>query len=346
MVRNIILIIFLFSMSAFAQSDKLEVRSSETMFTFFSFVTLNKYSEADTSKLNSTQKFVRQRLTDKLSDEYEIQLKQEFQKYNNRMFEYWLTMLALNCTEPPEIKSRIAELEEYNKKNNIKSGLENLKNLEPLLTVINKFYEKAEIGQIYKECSVWYDSALQVYREGTLTEIRKVLEYLHMDESPFFDKLDKIVIIPNLIGPRGAAMGPVYMGIKYDVQCPYEDYINQISITPHEYIHDMVKHLTKSEEYKEQIIEITSAVWDSISNSDAVKYYNDKVLYFDECLVRTIDHITSFYEEEKLRRILEKNQVPKGFVLVVPMTEIIKQNNGMSFDMFFPELLTRMKNKL
>jgi hypothetical protein len=322
----------------------LEVQYNKTLFTFFSFITLNKFSEEDTLKLNSTQKYVMNYLHNKIEDSYKQDLKSEFNRYNNHMFEYWLTMLALNCSQPPEIRSMVDELQTYNSENNIKYSIGELRNLEQLLPVMNEFYSAAEINILFEECRGWYDSAYTVYYNGTMNEIRNVLEFIKMDERVFFEMMDKIVIVPNLIGPRGSAMGPQFMGIKYDVQSPYEDYLSEINITPHEYIHDMVKHLTKSEEYQERILIITEKVWEQAAGSDAVRYYNDKILWFDECLVRTLDYATSIKDEEKLRFSLEKTQAAKGFLLVLPMVELIKEyeKKELSFDEYFAEFLNRL----
>jgi hypothetical protein len=325
-------------------STPLEVQNRETTFTFFSFVTLNKYNDSDTTKLNCAQKYVRSALIKKLDLTYRENLKAEFDKYNNHMFEYWLTLFALNCSEPPHITSRLDLLESYNKEHSIKQSLQDMRSLEPLLPLMNDFYKTAGINSLFHECSIWYDSAYTVYYNGTMKEISKVLTYLKMDENSFFNGMDKIVIIPNLIGPRGSAMGPQFMGVKYDVQSPHEEYFSEISVTPHEYIHDMVKHLTKSDLYKEKITAIVNKVWEKASGTDAAKYYNDKILYFDECLVRTIDYVTSIEDEERLMKSLEKYQAAKGFYLVIPMAELLKnyKTSTLNFDDYFIHILENL----
>jgi hypothetical protein len=325
---------------------KIEIRNSQTVFTFFSFVTLNKYNDEDTVKLNAVQKHVRNILKSSVDKSYQAQLKTEFDKYNDHMFEYWLTMLALNCSEPPLIESRFSELQRYNEQNGLKSPSAQIKELEEILPVMNEFYTKADINLLHNQCKPWYDSAYAIYYTGALNEIRRVLSYLKIDEEAFFQKMDRIVIVPNLIGPRGSAMGPEFFGVKYDVQSPYEEHLNEIEITPHEYIHDMVKHLTKSDKYNKEITAAVDRIWNDISGTDAAKYYNDKVLYFDECLVRTIDHITSMNDESILRKSLEQHQAARGFVLTLPMMEAMKDYaaSEKSFDEYFPDLLDKIKN--
>ena len=266
------------------------------------------------------------------------------------MFEYRATMLALNSSPPPQIRFLKEEIEMYAEARgvNVKDTLSTFRGLELLPEMLTEFYLRANIRELYEDCQPWYEEAVFEYQRIVSRLLAAALEYLKMNEASVEFGFDCVVIIPNLIGPRGSAMGPVWRGIKYDVYTPWD----RISWSPHELIHDMMAPLTKSDQHLDLILSITNSIWANIEKTPAKDYYQDPISFFDECLVRTIDHpVAEGHDKagnrDRLRAALSA-QANRGFVLCPLMLEVLSdyERSGQSFRDFFPEFLLILKKKL
>ncbi len=326
-------------------TSKIIIRNDETLFTTFAFITIGSFHEVDREKMNPLKEFVWRKLEKNLSPEYLERIRQECETFQkDRMFEYNATMLAINSSSPPEIRFLKRELVDHLQdkgEDRIQRALKTFQGLERLPELLTEFYQKANIQELYEECQPWYNDAINKYQEKVTSLLSRALEYLKMSEEEVHLVVEKIVIIPNLIGPRGSAMGPIWKNIKYDIHSPWES----VSWSPHEFIHEMVAPLTRSGKYEESILTIVNKVWEDLEDTPARNYYSDKISFFDECLVRTLDHIASRgwekpWEKERVRSGLVY-QAERGFVLCPLMLEALEeyQTSGQSFKNYFPKFL-------
>ena len=324
--------------------NKIVIRSDETLFTTFAYITIGTFNDVDRGKMTPLKEFVWRQLNASLDPAYKERIRKDIAPLAaDRMFEYNATMLALNCTPPPEIRFLKEELEAHvlGRGGDIERAMQNFQGLENMPTLLTEFYEKAAIGGLYEDCRPWHDDAVSKYEEKVTSLLGRALDYLGMSREEMSTTYERIVIIPNLIGPRGSAMGPVWKGVKYDVYSPWEG----ISWSPHEFIHDMVAPLTKSRKHETLILRIVESVLEDIQGTPAAQYYPDPVDFFDECLVRTIDHIVTRdwknpLERERIRTALT-DHAGRGFVLCLPMLEILAgyESAGGTFAEFFPDFL-------
>ncbi len=351
------MVLFMLAFFIPAQADtesvkgRISIRSDETLFTTFAFITIGSFETADKEKMVPIKEFVWRRLNRTLEPGYLEKIRrqcQEFQK--DKMFEYRATMLALNSSPPPQIRFLKEELKRYVKGRggNVKETLSTFRGLELLPEMLTEFYLRANIRELYEDCQPWYEEAVFEYQRIVSRLLAAAFEYLKINEESVEFEFDCVVIIPNLIGPRGSAMGPVWRGIKYDVHTPWD----RISWSPHELIHDMIAPLTKSDKHIDLILSITNSIWANIEKTPARDYYQDPISFFDECLVRTIDHLVAEGRDkagnrDRLRAALSE-QANRGFVLCPLMLEVLLdyERSGQSFRDFFPEFLLLLKKKL
>ncbi len=331
-------------------TSKITIRNDETLFTTFAFITIGTFDEVDREKMPPLKEFVWRRLNKTLKPEYIQQIRKLCRRLQkDRLFKYKATMLALNSSPPPRIRFLKEELLTYLKKNkrDIERAMETFRGLEELPAWLTEFYQKAHIRELYKDCRPWYDEAISKYRQKVTSLLNKALTYLKMREEEISLSFNQVVIIPNLIGPRGTAMGPIWKGVKYDIYTPWDN----VSWSPHEFIHEMVSPLTYSPSYKEAINEIVGPVWDDVKKTSAGRYYPDPLSFFDECLVRTLDHVVKRewqkpWGKEEIRALLQR-QAERGFVLCPQMYQALQdyETSGLTFKDYFPQFLSSLKAK-
>jgi hypothetical protein len=234
-------------------------------------------------------------------------------------------------------------LHDYNKAMGIEDSwtLNRLEELDSLPQVLTRFYREARLGSILESCKTAYDTVRSQYDAVARTGILKTLRFMKTDPENLRD-IREIVIIPNLIGP-GGEMGPEYRGVKYDIKGPR----SSVSFSPHEFIHSLAGPLVREIGYEEAIQRITDPVWGEIENTPARKSYPDKMVYFEECLVRSLDgFITCDKNPAKLEKILEAEK-KRGFILVENMVPVLESYSASSnsFADFFPEFLKKLENQ-
>ncbi len=332
-------------------NGKIVIRNDQTLFTAFAYVTIGSFKAVDRDRMPPLKEFVWKRLDSGLDPGYKQKIRQDIAPYlTDRMFEYNLTMLALNCTPPPHIRFLKEELEAHilSRGGDVERTMKTFKGLEKFPALLTGFYEKAGIAHLYEDCRPWYDEAIAVYKEKTSRLLDRALKYLKIQPEEISLPYDKVVIILNLIGPRGSAMGPIWKGVKYDVHSPWDS----LSWSPHEFIHDMVAPVTKSVKYKAEILRLVEKVRAGIKDSAAEQYYQDPIDFFDECLVRTLDHLVTSdwsksWERERVKEALAA-QASRGFVLCRPMLESLAlyENSALTFYEYFPGFLASVGQRI
>lgn len=331
--------------------EKIIIRNDQTLFTAFAYVTIGSFKAVDRDRMPPLKEYVWKRLDSGLTPGYKQKIRQDIAPYlTDRMFEYNLTMLALNCSQPPRIRFLKEELEAHvlSRGGDVEKAMKTFKGLEKFPVLLTEFYEKAGIAQLYEDCRPWYDEAIARYKEETSRLLDRALKYLKIPPEEISLPYDKVVIIPNLIGPRGSAMGPVWKGVKYDVHSPWDS----VSWSPHEFIHDLIAPVTKSVKYKAEILRLVEKVKARIKDSAAGQYYQDPIDFFDECLVRTLDHIVTSdwsksWQRERVQEALA-SQASRGFVLCQPMLESLAlyENSALTFYEYFPGFLESVGRRI
>ena len=330
--------------------EKVETRYDKSLFTICSWITTMRYSSADTSDLFSVQKLVWNSLHKKIPEKKLNSMKDYYTRLENKkghMFTYAAAAVALNTTEPPEMRMMRKELEDYSNKHN--SNIEwisyQMDDLEEFIDSVRHFYSQYDIDKLYEKCKPFYTVAQEKYEQQVRLQIKNSMNYLKTKPEKL-DSIQKIVIIPNLVGFQGE-MGPTFRGIKFDVKGPRKEYV----FYPHEFIHSLVNKLTYSEKYEQQIQAIAGLVWEEIEETPARRSYPDPIVYFDDCLVRTLDGII-FYEygqglNSECMKTIEQN-VKRGFILCKPMYEAMQEyeRQDKSFVKYFPEFIEIVDNSI
>ncbi len=326
--------------------EKISIDNPQTLFTAFAYITIGLFEQVDSERMIPLKQFVWQELDNTLSKGEKKRIRKLCNQLQNQMFEYDLTMLAVNCSEPPAIRWRRAEMTAWYLRHDqdpVKK-LGQIERVAVILPDLNWFYKKADIPALWRRVQPWYRDAVSQYEQSVFSAIRSALAYLQIAEADFSRKVEQIRVIPNLIGPRGSAMGPIWCGVKYDVYTPWD----RISYSPHEFIHDMVAPQTRAEAYAEQIVKIVDLVWEKAEVAAARQHYPDKVMFFDECLVRTLDHWVTLKEKTEVDRAQTRVRLgyheKRGFVLCPAMLEALRgyEASGRSFAQFFPQFLSSL----
>lgn len=330
--------------------DKISITSPRALFTSYAFITIAKFDSINTERMIPLKQFVWHHLDRTLSESYKKEIREVYDSLENRMFEYNAAVLAVLCTEPPEITLDMKRITAYCEETGkdpakLLSCFDSMKGLPGVLT---EFYVKARIPFLWEQVQPWYEQAITIYQKKVFSMTRDALHYVKYSEAELCEKLNDIVIIPHLIGRRGNAFGPTWLGVKYDIHTPW----SRVSYSPHEFIHNMIEAETRSGIYDHAIIPLVNTIWDSSTTASARKYYPDKIAFFDECLVRTLDHVvTEGYhtssQQSKVARMLV-SQSKRGYVLCPAMHKALGlyEASGKTFSEYFPEYLKTLSEIL
>lgn len=325
-------------------SRYLEYKFSEPLFTTFSWINTGMYFTGDSSGLSRVARDVCRDIENNISPSSITEICKSYSELKSKydwMLGYVASVVAINCTDPPGMRTRAEEIKEWDKEDDSSSEwiLNRLDEWETVLTEINDFYKKAGIKELMNEYKPIYDSIGSLYLGNADIMINRSLEYLNMDDDDI-PVIDNLVLIVNLIGP-GGEMGPEFRGIKYDIKGPGTN----TDYRPHELLHSLVKNSTKDTDYASQIQRIVSYFEDQFIGTPGAKSYPDKITYFDENLVRTLDHIiySGFDSSEKRRKSYGtlKYDVDNGFVMVQLMHRklVEYESSNMTFTEYFPFFL-------
>lgn len=326
--------------------DRVEVRSDKTLFTLFAFLTIG-HPSPNLEKMSPLRQFLRLHL-ERVLPETEKQRAREVVApvAGDRMLEYWAVMAGVRMEPAPSFRLRERELEEGLRRAgaNVDEQMKPLRGLKPILAELPRFYEQAGIERLWTEVRPWHAEAEAAYRGKVVGLLRRSLQYLRITESHYLRTQPPQVIIPLLIGPRGSAMGTSAFGTFFNVYCPWDG----ADFSPHEAIHTMVEPVTRAATHRERIVAIARKCMEG-PKTDATAYYPDPVLFFDECLVRVLDHVTTdgWETPEQRSKTSErlKVQSAKGFTLIEPMLAQLREYEATtgSFADFFPRLLERLE---
>ncbi|MFO7616491.1 MAG: DUF4932 domain-containing protein [Bacteroidales bacterium] len=229
------------------------------------------------------------------------------------MFGYIATIFAINCTHPPVIQPMTDALRAYGDStgNPDTWSLNRMMELEAWAADLSRFYVDAGLEEAMEVVRPAYDSIGAAYRDQAVRRIGDAIEYTGVE----FDDLghiQKIVIIPNLLGPQGE-MGPEYRGIKYDIKGPK----SQVVFYAHEFLHSIVHPMLQSPDIEKQIARIVESRMGRIDSTKAWKSYPEPSLFFEECLVRALDaRIMNAGEQDadaKIRKNLDFEE-SRGFI--------------------------------
>jgi hypothetical protein len=264
---------------------------------------------------------------------------------------YHMTVLALQLTPPPDMRLDQSAARTLAREQGADRTLEYLDRIaeraEVLLPVLNEFYHRGDLAGVYREVAPAYAEAVRKYKAGTIAAVRQALEYLRLSEGSLSD-MERVVIVPSLVGMLGSAMAPTLGGVTYNVEFPTEP-VDSIRFHAHEYIHFMVGGFTRGEEHRAQIERVTRLVWGEPAAARARNWYPDPIDYFDENLVRllTAGALYGGMEAEKTRRSIEYH-AGRGFLLIPAMSRAMRgfEETGESIVDYLPTLLNRVEQRL
>ncbi len=329
---------------------KIEVRADETVFTTSAYLAIGLFERPDPRAMPPIKRFVWERLDRTLSPAAKRRIRRELGPLRGRMLEYDATMLALNCTPPPLIRLLKREVEASLGPDGIARGeMDQILRLEALPARLTRFYREAGIADLFRDCRPWYDDAVASLRTVVSTRVAGALRFLRLDEADILPSVDRVMIIPDLIGPRGSAMGPTWRRIKFDVETPWD----AVRYSAHEFIHDMISPPAKSAGHRDAVVAIARAAMARAAGTPGVAAYPDAVDYFEECLVRAVDETVSSSGSKPGsaaatdRASAIEDQVRRGFTLLPSMMDSLKDyaKSGRTFREFFPEMLRSLSGR-
>lgn len=335
--------------AAFTLEDRLTVASPLPVFTAWAWVTVADSSGDHTYTWTPVKRRVKALLLERIPSPYLDTLRAVYEELDPDG--YHMTVLALQLTSPPAMRLDQSSARARAEAAGEEGVLEYLDAIrersEALLPVLNAFWERADVAGVYEAVKPTYAAAVGKYKAGTIAAVRQALDYLRLPESAL-SSMERVVIVPSLIGMLGSAMAPTIDGVTYNVEFPTQP-VDSIRFHAHEYIHYMVGDLTRGEAHREQIERITAVVWDDSAGAHARRYYPDPIQYFDENLVRMLTGATLYggVESPRMGRSVEY-QNGRGFLLVPVMAEAMRgfEAGAMPFTEYFPELLDRVEARI
>lgn len=334
---------------SFTLEDRLSVQAPLPLFTAWAWVTVADSAGDHTYNWTPVKRRVKDRLLERLPPAYLDTLRAAYEAIDPDG--YHMTVMALHLTPPPDMRLDLEAARERARAQEAESTLQYLDAIEEraaeLVPLLNEFYHRADIAGLRRQVSPTYRAAIGIYKAGTIAAVREALDYLRLPESSL-SQMDRVVIVPCLIGMLGSAMAPTLGGVTYNVEFPTQP-VDSIRFHAHEYIHFMVGDLTRGDEHREQIERITAHVWDDSAGANARKYYPDPVHHFDENLVRTLTGVVLYggVDTEKNARSVEY-QHGRGFLLVPSMADALRpfEQVEMTFADYFPTFLDRLETSI
>lgn len=332
-----------------AREGYLKYSFNESLFTTFAFINYGKYLGNDSAGLNPLALSLCRDLKKNLSEESCNEIADTYRKiktHHDWMLGYVATVVALHCSAPPAIKPYTRQIEYFDSTHATSNKwiLGNLAYWDTIFPKISEFWHDSGINALIAKYKPVYDSAGYAYLRQADPVIDRSLDYLKMPPDILEQKNIKLVL--NLIGPDGE-MGPQFCDTIYDIK----GFNNTTDYRPHEMLHSLIMSLTKNPQYEDQIRRIVVRVWPSVCETPGAKSYSDPIIYFDECLVRTLDNIilesNSLHRHERMEQIIE-HESKKGFALVKPMWKALQKYEAESatFSDYFEALLGEMETNL
>lgn len=321
----------------------IEVRLDEALFTTIAWMNQTSKTAADTASLSPEGRQVWSRLAAAVAPDDLARytaLHDSLHAEYDHMLGYLAVVLALNTSPPPEMRLLDQELCAWNAANGVADRWteKRLAELEPLAACLREFHARYPLSEVFAECRPSYQAvgASDLQRAGAA--VRNSIDYLRLgaDEIP---PLSRIVIVPNLIGPRGE-MGPRYRGVMYDVKGPRQSPVYRA----HEFLHSLVAGSTRDPQARDGIIATIGAAYEAAAGTPAVGSYADPVLWFDDCLVRALDAKVMHPDDPAAIEREATFEADRGFTLVPTILDALAgfEASGESFPSWFPQLLQRL----
>lgn len=358
-LRYAIIVVFISAGPAYTQtqpvyqdqantSTYLEYRFSEPLFGVFAWLNTGAYLQCDTSKLNEKAMMISRIMEARLTPEEKEILIEDYDSLKAKygwMLGYVATVVAINFSDPPDMMIKAQEIIAWDKLNGKKSTwiLNRLEEWAEFLPRINEFWMTTGLREISERIKLGSDSIGHAYLSQADNMINRSLRYLRIQTTEFLQD-DMGILIVNMIGPEGE-MGPECCGVRYDIKGP----TSKTEFRPHEFIHSLTNKFTKDTLYTHQIKSIVELYREDFTGTRGASSYPDPVIFFDECLVRTIDHLVFSGWETPYMRGQAYNGLTgdynNGFVLVSDIYDELSnyEASKLTFEDYFTILLENLK---
>jgi tetratricopeptide (TPR) repeat protein len=331
LIRPLLLITL--SAVAFAQTtppratQEGQLDGSETLFTVLAAINASGYNaDLDSAANGPIRKQVRDSIAAKHLDSVEA-LKKFFEAHKQTNSDAELSQyisFALTLDGPPSFESRL-------KPEEIPHDVRKLDGLNPLIA---RFYEEANIRELWKRSQAAYGNMIAANHSGVAKALLEANAYLRNPTSGFFGRHFQIYVdllaAPNQIQTRS------YKDDYFVVVTPSPE--PQIEEIRHAYLHYLLDPL--SLRHFEQLSRL-KALADFAAPAPALDdaYKDDFLLFSTECLIKAVEIRLAYGAEN--RQALASRDLSEGFVLTPAFTDGLqayeKQVESMRF--YFTDLV-------
>ena len=207
--------------------------------------------------------------------------------------------------------------------------------------VLNEFWEKLELEQIWEQVKPDYLKEINKYDFGLMSkQLSFVWEYLRMQRKDNYI----FISVPNLLDKRYHAIGAQYENYYYAVESPGA---YSVGFNVHEYLHSIVNPLMNAKYSKQQ--KKLDKYYKAGKDMPMAKSYQHRIGYASECLVRALDHKIGVLMTDNPASINNHNRrvtslTIEGLLLVKPFYDLLVEfeESEMNFEQFLPVMLERL----
>ena len=213
--------------------------------------------------------------------------------------------------------------------------------LRNLPDVLNEFWEKMELEQVWEQVKPDYIATINKYDFDLMAkQLSFVWEYLRMQRKDNYT----FVSVPDLLNQRYNAIASQYENYRYAVESPGA---NGFGLNVHEYLHSVVNPML-NRKYSEQQKKLDK-YYKAGKDMPLAKSYQHRVGYAAECLVRALDHRIGVLMTDETASINNHNRrvtnlTIDGLFLVKPFYDLLIEfeENEMNFEQFLPIMLEKL----
>jgi len=213
--------------------------------------------------------------------------------------------------------------------------------LSDLPDVLNEFWEKMELEQVWEQVKPDYIEAINRYDFDLMAkQLSFVWEYLKMQRKDSYT----FVSVPDLLNKRYYAIASQYENYRYAVESPGA---NTFSLNVHEYLHSVVNPMMNIK-YSNNRNKLDK-YYQAGKDMPLAKSYQHRIGYAAECLVRALDHRIGVLMTEdpaliKIHNRRINNLTIDGLLFVKPFYDLLIEfeESEMNFEQFLPVMLERL----
>lgn len=208
-----------------------------------------------------------------------------------------------------------------------------VRKLEGLNELIARFYQDADIHELWKQVQPDLDAAIDAYHTGVVDAVLQANAYLRNPTSGY--RGSRFQVYLNLLGPAGQVQTRSYKDKYFVVVTPSPQ--PQFDEIRHAYLHYLLDPLSLRY-YEQWGRDKTLADYAQSAPALDVSYKNDFVLLATECVIKAVE---SRLARAAQRQALVNDALTQGFVLVPALAEglAVYEKQPESLRNYFPDLL-------